>query len=508
MVYGIIELINFAHGDMFMVGAFVSLSFLDRSWASAAPIDDIPRPDRRSWSRPSPSRWSSWALVGVVIERFAYRPLRNAPRLAPLITAIGVSFILQNIVQLRLRPVPDELAPDLPRRPGSSRSATSTIPVLSIFIIAVAVGLMIALQLFIGRTRLGRAMRSTAADRDAAALMGVNINRTIAITFLIGSALAGAAGVVNGLQYGVARFDDGFQAGLKAFTAAVLGGIGNTVGAALGGFIIGFIEVGATAMGYTPLGPGRSCSASSSSSSSSARPASSASSWVSGHERRARISRPRGRRAAPSGRARETALAPPLVDASSSAWRSWARVLPLLAYIPPFTLAQPSNAWIDGFTNAGVFVLLALGLNLVVGVAGLLDLGYAAFFAIGAYTYAYVASPFGNSIIGIPIVETLGGDGAGYLFWPMLIVGALVAATFGILLGAPTLRLRGDYLAIVTLGFGEIVPIVFLNSDAVTNGTNGIGGLSGPRLPIIGAFSADQPVALLRHDAGRSSPSS
>jgi len=168
-------------------------------------------------------------------------------------------------------------------------------------------------------------------------------------------------------------------------------------------------------------------------------------------------------------------------------------VLPVLVFFPPFTLAQPTNAWIDGFTNAGVFVLLALGLNLVVGVAGLLDLGYAAFFAIGAYTYAYVLSPFGNSIIGIPIVQTLGSEGAGFLFWPMLLVGALVAATFGILLGAPTLRLRGDYLAIVTLGFGEIVPIVFLNSDLVTNGTNGIGGLSRPSLPIIGGFSAINP---------------
>ena len=154
---------------------------------------------------------------------------------------------------------------------------------------------------------------------------------------------------------------------------------------------------------------------------------------------------------------------------------------------------SPASAWIDGFTNAGVFVLLALGLNLVVGIAGLLDLGYAAFFAIGAYTYAYVASPFGNSIIGIPIVESLGTDAGGLLFWPMLLVGALVAATFGILLGAPTLRLRGDYLAIVTLGFGEIVPIVFLNSDAVTNGTNGIGGLLRPALPGIGSFSAVNP---------------
>jgi ABC-type branched-subunit amino acid transport system permease subunit len=168
-------------------------------------------------------------------------------------------------------------------------------------------------------------------------------------------------------------------------------------------------------------------------------------------------------------------------------------LLAALAYIPPFTLAQPSNAWIDGFTNAGVFVLLALGLNLVVGIAGLLDLGYAAFFAIGAYAYAYVASPFGNSIIGIGIVEGLGTETGGLVFWPMLIIGALIAATFGILLGAPTLRLRGDYLAIVTLGFGEIVPIVFLNSDAITNGTNGIGGLLRPSLPFMGSFSAINP---------------
>jgi branched-chain amino acid transport system permease protein len=115
--------------------------------------------------------------------------------------------------------------------------------------------MMVTLQLFVGRTRIGRAMRSTALDRDAASLMGVNINRTIAITFLIGSALAGAAGVTFGLQYGVTNSGLGFQAGLKAFTAAVLGGIGNTVGAALGGFIIGFIEVGAAVAGLNRWGP-------------------------------------------------------------------------------------------------------------------------------------------------------------------------------------------------------------------------------------------------------------
>jgi ABC-type branched-subunit amino acid transport system permease subunit len=152
------------------------------------------------------------------------------------------------------------------------------------------------------------------------------------------------------------------------------------------------------------------------------------------------------------------------------AWIIVATALPLLMLVPPFSTFQNQKLWIDGFTNAGVFILLALGLNIVVGFAGLLDLGYAAFYAIGAYTYAFAASPTVPWIsIHVP-------------FWPMLLVGAAVAAMFGILLGAPTLRLRGDYLAIVTLGFGEIVPAVFLNADKVTNGTNGIGGVYKPDL--------------------------
>ena len=168
-------------------------------------------------------------------------------------------------------------------------------------------------------------------------------------------------------------------------------------------------------------------------------------------------------------------------------------LLPLVAGLPPFTAFQSQVSWIDGFTNAGVFVLLAIGLNIVVGVAGLLDLGYAAFFAIGSYTYAYAASPYGNSILGIDLVATM-GDAVGVIFWPMLLVGAFVAAVFGILLGAPTLRLRGDYLAIVTLGFGEIVPIVFREATTVTNGINGIGGVQRPWLPGIGTFSALNPM--------------
>jgi ABC-type branched-subunit amino acid transport system permease subunit len=142
-------------------------------------------------------------------------------------------------------------------------------------------------------------------------------------------------------------------------------------------------------------------------------------------------------------------------------------ILPILALLPPFNGFGSQKDWIGGFAAAGVFVLLALGLNVVVGLAGLLDLGYAAFFAIGAYTWGYAAS--GYSGLDLP-------------FWPLLLVGAGVAAVFGVLLGAPTLRLRGDYLAIVTLGFGEIVPVVFLNADKYTNGTNGITGVAQPSL--------------------------
>jgi ABC-type branched-subunit amino acid transport system permease subunit len=143
-------------------------------------------------------------------------------------------------------------------------------------------------------------------------------------------------------------------------------------------------------------------------------------------------------------------------------------LLPFIILLPPFNGFGNQTDFVDGFAQAGVWVLLAVGLNVVVGLAGLLDLGYAAFFAIGAYTYAYGASPFSHNHIP---------------FWPMLIVGAAVAAIFGLLLGAPTLRLRGDYLAIVTLGFGEIVPVVFNNSDTYTNGTNGITALYQPAIP-------------------------
>jgi len=237
MVYGIIELINFAHGDVYTLGTFFSLSILGLLGVSGelhgvALVLDV--------AIAVVGAMVLCGLTGVVIERLAYRRLRNAPRLAPLITAIGVSFILENIMQVWRGPSPVSFPQVIPN--PSWTVGGIEIQAKQIMVIVFALVMMLALQAFIYNTKLGKAMRATAQDRDAAQLMGININTTIALTFLIGSALAGAAGFVSGVYYQSTWFFNGFNAGLKAFTAAVLGGIGNLAGAMLGGFCIGIVE--------------------------------------------------------------------------------------------------------------------------------------------------------------------------------------------------------------------------------------------------------------------------
>jgi branched-chain amino acid transport system permease protein len=240
MVYGIIELINFAHGDIFMIGAFASIVFLGGIMGQSGQVENVPflailLIGALAFTMPLVG------LLNVGIERLVYRPLRNAPRLAPLITAIGVSFILQNVA-LVIAGSGDRSSPRIFPLSWQLNVFGASISVLSIFIFTLSLSLMLALQAFVTRSRLGRAMRATAQDREAAALMGVDMNQTIALTFLLGGVLAGAAGVVWGLGFGYVRQDLGLNAGLKAFTSAVLGGIGNINGAVLGGFVIGFIE--------------------------------------------------------------------------------------------------------------------------------------------------------------------------------------------------------------------------------------------------------------------------
>jgi branched-chain amino acid transport system permease protein len=243
MVYGIIELINFAHGDVYALGFFISLMLLHwlglTSTLSGAQL---------LWAIPAVMLITMCAtgLVNVGIDRIAYRPLRRAPRLAPLITAIGASFVLENIMQNWYGPGQIyyyNIFPTINLAPyllGSQSEILFTTK--DIFLFAVTIPLMVALTLFVRHTKMGKAMRATAQDREAAQMMGINIERVIMATFFIGGALAGAAGMVVGIYLNTGRYLMGFDAGLQAFTAAVVGGIGNIPGAVLGGYLIGFLS--------------------------------------------------------------------------------------------------------------------------------------------------------------------------------------------------------------------------------------------------------------------------
>jgi branched-chain amino acid transport system permease protein len=245
MVYGIIELINFAHGDVFMLGSFTAISAVglfgvnDKNPVLKDPISVV-----LVMAAAFLITMVVVGLLGVVVERIAYRPLRNAPKLAPLISAIGVSYILQNVGEVWRGPAtvnfPDIFTDYFFRIPIQDRFIT--IRSKAVLILVVSIVLMVLLTQFVKRTKLGKAMRATALDRETATLMGINVNMTIALTFFIGSALAGAGGLLYGMFIRGVQFQLGFQAGLRAFTAAVLGGIGNIPGAMLGGFLIGIVE--------------------------------------------------------------------------------------------------------------------------------------------------------------------------------------------------------------------------------------------------------------------------
>jgi len=241
MVYGIIELINFAHGDVFTLGAFLGLTILGFFGINSGTKYALVYMPILLFVIVLVMVLNG--LVNITIERIAYRPLRNAPRLAPLITAIGMSFILEGVMYLWRGPVSLRF-PNLLPDTVQSRLTNSFIDigVKDIAVVIAALTLVILLSVFINGTKLGKAMRATAQDRDAAQLMGIDINRTIAATFFIGAALAGAGGMIWALYFNSIRFDLGFTTGLIAFTAAVLGGIGNIEGAALGGLLIGIIR--------------------------------------------------------------------------------------------------------------------------------------------------------------------------------------------------------------------------------------------------------------------------
>ena len=234
MVYGILGLINFAHGEVTMIGAMLSISLLNvlLSVAGLSPVFCI--------GITLLITVPACMLLGVSIERIAYRPLRHAPRLAPLITAIGVSIVLQNLAMMIWGRGYQRFPDLLPTQPFNFMYASLTATKVAIVLVSAVV--LCGLWLLVNRTQLGRAMRATAQDGQVAQLMGVNINRVIAATFAIGSALGSLAGFLVAANYGQADPYMGFILGLKAFSAAVLGGIGNLAGAVIGGLLLGLIE--------------------------------------------------------------------------------------------------------------------------------------------------------------------------------------------------------------------------------------------------------------------------
>src|SRR5919201_1266686 len=245
LVYGILKLLNFAHGDVYMIGAFIGFFVLTGLGGALSPQ----LPTALLIVLMFAAAMVGCALLGLVIERFAYRPLRRAPRIAPLISALGVSFFLQQTAVLLWGSIPKEyntFSLHGGELFGTVSLGNFRIQYAQILVIASAVALMVALTLLVWRTTVGKAMRATSFDLEAASMMGIDIDRVIAFTFLVGSALAGAAGVMNGLVFQNVNPYVGFNAGLKAFTAAVVGGIGSIKGAMIGGLAIGIAQAYAT----------------------------------------------------------------------------------------------------------------------------------------------------------------------------------------------------------------------------------------------------------------------
>ncbi len=248
LVYGILLMINFAHGEVMMIGGVAGFFGLQLA-AALGLLGGSSLAAALGLLLVLSFGMGVAALTGVTLERVAYRPLRNAPRLAPLISAIGASLFMQYSVLLifGVRPMVYQRPPLIA---DGIRLGVVFIPLTGLIIFVTSLLLMGSLFVIVQRTKLGRAMRAVAADKEAAALMGVDVNQVIAFTFLLGSALAGAAGVMLGLHNGVIKFNSGFIPGLKAFTAAVLGGIGNIPGAMVGALVLGLAEsLGPSALG-------------------------------------------------------------------------------------------------------------------------------------------------------------------------------------------------------------------------------------------------------------------
>ncbi|MBX3083631.1 MAG: ABC transporter permease [Anaerolineae bacterium] len=425
IIFGVGNLINFAHGSVYMIGAYVGWLCVTR------------------WQLPLPVAFVMVAVVcgllGVIIERFGLRSLQKSARIAPLLSTIGISFMLDQLTQILFTPNPQSFPNPLPS--GRIDIGGVSIGSLDILIAAVGISAAVILYLILRYTKFGWALRATAQDRDAAQQMGVDVNAVNRSAFALASILGGIAGMLVGMYFQTVYPTMSFQAGIKGFAANLLGGLGNIPGAVLGGLILGLIEsYGVAAFGasyrnlfafviligvlvFRPNGLFNR---------KRGLPPEPLTGTFIGNNRLVRIPR--------------WLIGVAVVGAFA---------LPLI-FTNPYLLQVLTNAWLIG--------MIALSVTLVTGTAGQTSLGQAGFVAIGAYTAALLTLR---------------------LRWPFeiaMLVAGLFTAVLGTLLVLPAFRLRAHYVAIATIGIGEIVSQVILNWDAVTNGPMGLTNISPPML--------------------------
>lgn len=427
LIFGVSRLINFAHGSVYVVGAYVG-------WVAVSVLHT-----------PFPVTLALvivlTALLGIAIERFGIRPLAGAPRIAPLLATIGLSFVIDQTVQILFSPDPRSVPMQLPN--WRLEIGGGSIGVLDLLIGGIGITAASALFAFLKLTKWGWAVRATALDRDAARVVGVDVDQVNRIVFAIAAALGGVGGVLVGMYYNVITPTMGFEATLKGIVAEVVGGVGNVPGAIVGSLLLGIIE----SYGVALLG-------------TSYRNLFAFLLLIA-----ILVLRPNGlfasRRQLPPEPMTGTFVAPS---------KPIRLPVPLLAAAAALAIALPllvDNGYlIQTLTNAWLYALLGLSLTLVAGTSGQVSLGHAALLAIGGYTSALLAADYGFPV------------------WLTIIAGGLMAAGLGTLLVSPAFRLRGHYVSIATLGIGEIVALVILNWESVTHGPIGIAGI--PPLELFG----------------------
>lgn len=423
LIFGVANLINFAHGSVYMIGAYVG-------WVAVTKLN-----------MPLPVAFLMVAVVcgilGLLIERLGLRPLQNANRIAPLLSTIGISFMLDQLTQILFTAEPQSFPNPLPatRIPIGSTS----IGVIDILIAVIGIGTAVTLYLFLRYTKLGWALRATAQDRDAAQQMGVDVNAVNRTAFVVASILGGIAGMLVGMYFQTVYPTMSFLAGIKGFSANLLGGLGNIPGAMVSGLILGLIE----SYGVSLFG---------------------------GSYRNlfafiilllVLLFRPNGLFSR-KRQARPEPLTGTFIPNSKPLHiPKWVIIGAVIIAIL-FPIVVTARYPLQVMTNAYLLALVALSVTLVTGTAGQPALGQAGFMAIGAYTSALLALR---------------------LHWPFeitLLVAGLFTAILGTLLVLPAFRLRAYYVAIATIGIGEIVSLIILNWDAVTNGPLGLTNIPAP----------------------------